>query len=164
MSALHVVAVLSSCFSLLCLYQALNTDYWRAAPGIHLGLWKVCKHHECFPTFMVLELGPIRAVQAFMFLGLISGVVSLGGLCVLFWKPLLCKISMSRTACLASFSAALCVMIAMSIFASYNDPDNGWSFGLAVLSFLFYLLTGGLACTLHRRKLPSGLHDYQKKY
>ncbi|XP_032083947.1 lens fiber membrane intrinsic protein-like [Thamnophis elegans] len=153
MSALHFGAVLSSFISLLCLILALATDYWIAnsLPGTRLGLWKVCKDRECYQLDVELVRGSLRAVQTFMFLGMISGVVSLGGLCFLFWKPLLGNISMSSTAWYGSFSAGLCVMIAMSIFTGITATTYyGWSFGLGWASFPLYLITGGLAYTLHR--------------
>ncbi|XP_032083945.1 lens fiber membrane intrinsic protein-like isoform X2 [Thamnophis elegans] len=153
MSALHFGAVLSSFISLLFLILALATDYWidNSLSRTHLGVWKVCEDHKCYPLRLELVRGSLRAIRAFMFLGMISGVVSLGGLCVLFWKPLLGNISMSRTAWYGSFSAGLCVMIAMSIFTGVIDiPYYGWSFGLGWASFPLYLLTGGLAYRLHR--------------
>ncbi|XP_032083593.1 uncharacterized protein LOC116515580 [Thamnophis elegans] len=159
MSVLHFGAVLSSFISLLCLILALATDYWIANSliGTRLGLWKFCKDHECYPLGVEFVSGSLRAVQSFMFLGMISGIVSLGGLCVLFWKPLLGKISMSSTALYGSFSAGLCVMIAMSIFTGQTAATYyGWSFGLGWASFPLYLLTGGLAYTLHRNLSASG--------
>ncbi|XP_032084188.1 lens fiber membrane intrinsic protein-like [Thamnophis elegans] len=151
MSALHFGAVLSSFISLLFLILALATDYWIAIPGNHMGLWKVCEDHKCYPLHLELVGASLHAIRTFMFLGMINGVFSLGGLCVLFWKPLLGNISMSSTAWFGSFTAGLCVMIAMSIFTGVIDiPYYGWSFGLGWASFPLYLLTGGLAYTLHR--------------
>ncbi|XP_026540374.1 protein NKG7-like [Notechis scutatus] len=144
MSALHFGAVFCSFISLLCLLTALGSDYWLADSGSHLGLWKICNHGACQSLGVEWVPATLHAIRTFMFLGMIAGAVSLGGLCVMNSQP--------RLAYMASFTAGLCVMIAMSIFSGRADSTSkfGWSFGLGWASFPLYLLNGCLTYILYK--------------
>ncbi|XP_058051803.1 lens fiber membrane intrinsic protein-like [Ahaetulla prasina] len=152
MSALHFGAAFCSCISLLCLLSALASDYWVAESEIHMGLWKLCDHEECHPFGVKEVSASIHATRTFMLLGVIAGVVSLGGLCVMTRQPSLGNISISRITCIASFTAGFCVMIAMSIFTGMTGSTNfyGWSFGFGWASFPLYFLIGYLTYMLYK--------------
>ncbi|XP_058052204.1 protein NKG7-like [Ahaetulla prasina] len=152
MSALHFGAAFCSCISLLCLLSALASDYWVADSTHHLGLWKLCNLRACYPLGVELVSASLHAIRTFMFLGMIAGAVSLGGLCVMTRQPSLGKISMSRITCIASFTAGLCIMIAMSISTADISSTKfyGWSFIVGWASFPLYFLTGCLTYILHK--------------
>ncbi|ETE59461.1 Claudin domain-containing protein 2, partial [Ophiophagus hannah] len=172
MSALRFGAVFCSSISLLCLLIALGSDYWLADSSSHMGLWKVCNHEVChsldvewvsglcvmiamsiftgragstsqygwsfglgwasFPLYLLNAT--FHAIRTFMFLGMIAGAVTLIGLCIMNRQP--------RLAYMASFTAGLCIMIAMSIFTGRAGSTSKyrWSFSLGWASFPLYLL------------------------
>ncbi|KAG8143385.1 hypothetical protein E2320_000641, partial [Naja naja] len=108
---------------LLCLLAALGSDYWVADSSSHMGLWKICNHGGCQSFGVEWVSASLHAVRTFMFLGMIAGAVSLGGLCIMDSQP--------RLAYMANFTAGLCAMIAMSIFSgrAASTSKYGWSFG-----------------------------------
>ncbi|KAM3829239.1 epithelial membrane protein 1-like [Vipera latastei] len=112
----------------------------------HLGLWKFCNGGTCYSLGVESASAAIHATRTFMFLGMIAGVVSLIGLCILNKKCSLGNTSISPgcIAYIGSFIAGFCVMIAMSVFTGTVGATNlyGWSFGLGWASFPLYLLTG----------------------
>ncbi|XP_026574576.1 protein NKG7-like [Pseudonaja textilis] len=150
MSALHFGAVFCSFISLLCLLTALGSDYWLADSVAHLGLWKICNQEKCHSLGVEWVSAALHAIRTFMFLGMIAGAVSLGGLCVMNSQP--------RLAYMASFTAGLCVMIAMSIFSGRvaSASKFGWSFGLGWASFPLYLLNGCLTYILYKNTATTG--------
>ncbi|XP_070805423.1 lens fiber membrane intrinsic protein-like isoform X1 [Pituophis catenifer annectens] len=154
MSALHIGAGVCSCISLLCLLLALGSDYWIADSGLHIGLWKYCEHELCDSLGVEGVSASFHAIRTFMFLGMIAGAVSLGGLCTMNRQPSLGNISMSWITYIASFTAGLCVMIAMSIFSGGIGSTKlyGWSFGLGWASFPLFFITGWLTYKLHKNR------------
>ncbi|KAK9394517.1 claudin domain-containing protein 2 [Crotalus adamanteus] len=116
-----------------------------------------------FPLYLLTGVefvsASLHATRTFMFLGMIAGTVSLVGLCILNKNCSLgnTSISMGWIACIGSFMAGFCVLIAMSIFSGKIGTTNryGWSFGLGWASFPLYLLTGSLLYMLHKSTATS---------
>ncbi|XP_029141333.1 protein NKG7-like [Protobothrops mucrosquamatus] len=159
MNVLQFAATFFSFISLLFLLAALGSDYWIVDSSKHLGLWKFCDHGTCYSLGVKSVSAFIHATRTFMFLGMISGAVSLVGLCTLNGKCSLANIGISAgwIAYIGSFIAGFCVMIAMSIFTGEFGLTNqyGWSFGLGWASFPLYLLTGSLLYKLHKSTATS---------
>ncbi|XP_070621111.1 protein NKG7-like [Erythrolamprus reginae] len=147
---LHLGAAFSSGISLLFLIIALSTDYWIEISTANLGLWKACNQGVCSRLGVQNLSAAFHVPRTFLFLGMFAGAVSLGGLCTMNYQQRLSKVSMIRIIYIASFSAGLCVMIAMSVFTGMAENSlYGWSFALGWTSFPFYLVTGGLTYLLH---------------
>ncbi|XP_039178598.1 lens fiber membrane intrinsic protein-like [Crotalus tigris] len=159
MNALHFAATFFSFISLLFLLAALGSDYWIVDSNKQLGLWKYCDHGTCYLLGVKSVSAYLHATRTFMFLGMISGAVSLVGLCMLNEKCSFGNTSISTgwIAYNGSFIAGFCVMIAMSIFSGTFGSTNqyGWSFGLGWASFPLYILTGSLLYRLHKSTATS---------
>ncbi|XP_063168384.1 protein NKG7-like [Candoia aspera] len=141
-----------------------HKDLFMSSWAISMGLY--INRHPCGGTGVRMneveksDYSAFHAIRAFMILGMIAGAVSLGGLGTMLSQSNLGNISMGLISSIASFTAGLCVMIAMAIFSGQTDsflkPFNlstipyGWSFGLGWTSFPLYLITGGLAYKLHK--------------
>ncbi|XP_033015099.1 peripheral myelin protein 22-like [Lacerta agilis] len=154
MQALQIGAVVCAFISLLLLLIALGSDYWLANALNNTGLWKYCVNvgpiYSCSSYGMNVE-DFLQATRAFMFLGMIAGAVSCIGLCGTFIGLQLGSISKAKASAIASFVAALCVLIAMATFTGSlgTEASYGWSFGLGWASFPLFLITGGLAFRLN---------------
>ncbi|XP_033014624.1 peripheral myelin protein 22-like [Lacerta agilis] len=168
MQALQIGTVACASISLLLLLIALGSDYWVGNALSNTGLWKLCLYDGSFSTChsygMNVEaqngcyghLTPfflslpsflkdfLHATRAFMFLGMIAGAVSCIGLCGTFIGLQLGSISKAKASAIASFVAALCVLIAMATFTGRlgTEVSYGWSFGLGWASFPLFLITG----------------------
>ncbi|KAM6427733.1 uncharacterized protein PHA67_002813 isoform 2-T2 [Liasis olivaceus] len=143
MNALHISAAVCSCISLLFLLLALGSDSWIKNLATNIGLWKVCVSLICVTYTMDVVPAYLHATRAFLILGMIAGAVSFGGLCIMFSQSRIGNMSLSLVSCIASFTAALCVMIAMAVFTAKTDfpSQYGWSFGIGWASFPLYLIT-----------------------
>ncbi|XP_077788266.1 lens fiber membrane intrinsic protein-like [Podarcis muralis] len=158
MRILQICAVICAFISLLLLLIALGSDYWMVGSNANYGLWKVCSHfgssYSCISYPMGSEPDFIHATRAFMFLGMIAGVVSCIILCGTFFDFQFGFLSRARTSAIASLVAAGCVLIAMATFTGCEgtvfgpELSYGWSFGLGWASFPLFLITGGLAFPL----------------
>ncbi|XP_015746850.1 protein NKG7-like [Python bivittatus] len=152
MNALHIGVAVCSCISLLFLLLALGSNNWIENSVTSIGLWNVCVNTICTTYSMDVVPAYFHATRAFLILGMIAGAVSFGGLCIMFSQSKIGNISLSLVSCIASFTAALCVMIAMAVFTAKADSiaPYGWSFGIGWASFPLYLITGGLTYKLHK--------------
>ncbi|KAG8143390.1 hypothetical protein E2320_000640 [Naja naja] len=84
-----------------------------------MGLWKICNHGGCQSFGVEWVSASLHAVRTFMFLGMIAGAVSLGGLCIMDSQP--------RLAYMANFTAG----------RAASTSKYGWSLaGLGLFSFV----------------------------
>nr|XP_020663119.1 protein NKG7-like [Pogona vitticeps]XP_020663120.1 protein NKG7-like [Pogona vitticeps] len=147
MNVLQMCSAICSFVSLLLLLISLGSDYWVVNGTVHAGLWNFCVSSVCSPFGMDVAAGD-HATRAFMLLGMIAGAVSFFGICASFFKSQVGSMSLIKTSADVSIVAAICAMIAMSVFTGLSSGSRGfygWSFGLGWASFPLFLITGVLA-------------------
>ncbi|XP_077788735.1 lens fiber membrane intrinsic protein-like [Podarcis muralis] len=150
MQPLQIGTAVCAFISLLFLLIALCSNNWLANALSHAGLWKSCVNiglvYTCVSHGMNVK-DYYHATRAFMFFGMFAGAVSCIGLCGPIFGLQLGTISKAKTAAIASFVAALCVMIAMAVYTGETGgkASYGFSFGLGWTAFPLFRITGGLA-------------------
>nr|XP_028598367.1 protein NKG7-like [Podarcis muralis] len=150
MNVLQFSTVACAFISLLFLLIALGSDYWLQNSVFNNGLWVGCNSKDGCHSFGMDVPDYYHATRAFMFFGMIAGAVSCLTLIGKFFDFQCGSLSKTKTAAVASFVAALCVMIAMATFTGQTEGKGsyGWSFGLGWASFPLFLMTGALAFLL----------------
>ncbi|CAD5114148.1 DgyrCDS3291 [Dimorphilus gyrociliatus] len=145
----QVVLLGSTSLVILLHILSLALPYWTKTPYLYSGLFRVCTTVSSVSVCGDVEYkkDAIRAVIAFMFIGLIVLIAVLG--LIIAFLTLLSSQSEQRKKIGLAISygvAAICTMIAFAIYAGQLSGKNlHASFGLCVTNFILLLGLSGVS-------------------
>ncbi|XP_023969877.1 protein NKG7-like [Chrysemys picta bellii] len=153
MALIRIASVILALLSLALLVEALVSDNWvkvNEAEGRHFGLWKRCVSQICI-LHLTRVPGFFHTIRFFMILAMFAGFLSFFALIASFFCSHFRSVSLILVSTMGSFSAGLCAMIALVVFANTDCQlvmpgmlSYSWSYGLGWLSFFLYLGTGAV--------------------